>query len=148
MGFILVLEGRCNIQRSARCDAVTVKSLSHRLLSSVSARVPSHLKRSLQYIHIHSITGHKGPEGEKRCSSTLSPTSNLDENWWSTPRPYCFSPVEILRYPLNIWVPEPAFTVLSLFHCNSWGRKFEPTGLRNTSTAARWHSEIRQAMYV
>jgi len=35
---------------------------------------------------IHPRTGHEGPEGEQRYSSTLSLTSALDAGGWSTPR--------------------------------------------------------------
>jgi hypothetical protein len=45
-------------------------------------------------------TGHEGPEGEWRYSSTLSLTSALDEGGWSTPRPSCFTPRKKTRYPL------------------------------------------------
>jgi hypothetical protein len=38
------------------------------------------------------ITGHEGPEGEQRYSSTLSLTLSLDEGGWSTPRPGRFTP--------------------------------------------------------
>jgi hypothetical protein len=37
-------------------------------------------------------TGHEGPEGEYRYSSTLSLTSALDGSGWSTPRPGRFTP--------------------------------------------------------
>jgi hypothetical protein len=40
---------------------------------------------------VHPITGHKSPEGELRCSSTLSLTSALDVGGWSTPRPGSFT---------------------------------------------------------
>ena len=40
----------------------------------------------------HPVTGHEGPEGEKRYSSTLSLTSGLDEGGRSTPRPSHFTP--------------------------------------------------------
>jgi hypothetical protein len=33
------------------------------------------------------ITGHEGPEGEHKYSSTLSSTSALDRGGWFTPRP-------------------------------------------------------------
>ena len=36
---------------------------------------------------VHPRTGHEGPDGEKRYSSTLSLTSALDRGGWSTPRP-------------------------------------------------------------
>jgi hypothetical protein len=41
---------------------------------------------------VHPRTGHEGPEGEERCSSTLSLTSALDKGDWSTPLPDCFTP--------------------------------------------------------
>jgi hypothetical protein len=37
-------------------------------------------------------TGHEGPEGEYRYSSTPSLTSALVEGGWSTPRPGRFTP--------------------------------------------------------
>jgi hypothetical protein len=40
----------------------------------------------------HPITGHEGPEGEQRYSSTLSLTSSLDGDGWSAPRPGRFTP--------------------------------------------------------
>jgi hypothetical protein len=48
----------------------------------------------------HPITGHEGPEGEYRYSSTLSLTLALDEGGWSTPRPGRFTPGKETRYPL------------------------------------------------
>ena len=36
---------------------------------------------------VYSRTGLKGPKGEQRYSSTLSLTSALDRDGWSTPRP-------------------------------------------------------------
>ena len=43
---------------------------------------------------VHPRTGHKGPEGELRYSSTLSLPSALDGGGWSTPRPGRFTPGE------------------------------------------------------
>jgi hypothetical protein len=39
-------------------------------------------------------TGHEGPQGEYRYSSTLSLTSALNGGGWSTPRPVRFTPTE------------------------------------------------------
>jgi hypothetical protein len=39
-------------------------------------------------------TGHEGPEGEWRYSSTLSLTSALDGGGWSTPCPSRFTPAK------------------------------------------------------
>ena len=47
----------------------------------------------------HPITGHEGPEGEQKYSSTLSLTSALDGGGWSTPRPGRFT-LGKTRYPL------------------------------------------------
>jgi hypothetical protein len=44
-------------------------------------------------------TGHEGPEGEYRYSSTLSLTSTLDGGGWSTPHPGRFTPGKDTRYP-------------------------------------------------
>jgi hypothetical protein len=41
---------------------------------------------------VYPRTGHEGPEGEWRYSSTLSLTSALDRGGWSTPRPGRFTP--------------------------------------------------------
>ena len=40
----------------------------------------------------HPGTGHEGPEGQQRYSSTLSLTSALDGDGWSTPRFGRFTP--------------------------------------------------------
>jgi len=44
-------------------------------------------------------TGQKGPQGERRYSSTLSLTSVLDECGWSTPRTGRFTPGRETRHP-------------------------------------------------
>ena len=49
---------------------------------------------------VHPKTGHKGPEGEQRYSSTLYLTSALEGGGWSTPRPGRFIPGKETRYPL------------------------------------------------
>jgi len=58
------------------------------------------------------ITGHEGPEVEKRYSFTLSLTSALDVGGWSTPRPGRFTPE---KDPVPIvqeawWAPGPVWT--------------------------------------
>ena len=62
---------------------------------------------TLLYIHIqltkgkaHPTTGHEGPKGEQRYSSTLSLTSALDGGGSTTPRPGSFTPGKQTRYPL------------------------------------------------
>jgi hypothetical protein len=57
-------------------------------------------------------TGHEGPEGEQRYSSTLSLTPALDGGGWSTPRPGRFTPG---NDPVPIvqeagWAPGPVWT--------------------------------------
>jgi hypothetical protein len=47
---------------------------------------------------VHPRTGHEGPEGEYRYSSTLSLTLALDEGGWSTPRPGRFTPGKETQY--------------------------------------------------
>jgi len=49
----------------------------------------------------HSTTGHEGPEGEQKYSSTISLTSVLDGGGWSAPRPGRFTPGKETRYPLH-----------------------------------------------
>jgi hypothetical protein len=49
---------------------------------------------------VHPRTGHEGPEGEWRYSSTLSLTLTLDEGGWSSSRPGRFTPGKETRYPL------------------------------------------------
>jgi hypothetical protein len=48
----------------------------------------------------HPRTGHEGPLGKYRYSSTLSLTWALDGSGWSTPRPGRFNPGKEARYPL------------------------------------------------
>jgi hypothetical protein len=48
---------------------------------------------------VHTRTGHKGPEGEWRYSSTVSLTSALDGSGWSMPRPSCFTTRKETQYP-------------------------------------------------
>jgi hypothetical protein len=48
---------------------------------------------------VHLRTGHEGPEGEQRYSSTLSLTSTLDEGGWSKPL-HAALPPGMTRYPL------------------------------------------------
>ena len=49
---------------------------------------------------VHPRTGHEGPEGEQRYSSTLSLTSALYGGGWSMPRPGRFTPGKETQYPL------------------------------------------------
>jgi hypothetical protein len=48
---------------------------------------------------VHHITGHNGPEGKQRCSSTLSVTSELDGRGWLRLRPGCFTPRDFRKVP-------------------------------------------------
>ena len=48
-------------------------------------------------------TGHEGPEGQQRYSSTLSLTSAVDGSGCSTPRPGRFTPGKETRYPLPLF---------------------------------------------
>jgi hypothetical protein len=48
---------------------------------------------------VHPRTGHKGPEGEYRYTSTLSLTSALDGGGWSMPHPSHFTSRKETQYP-------------------------------------------------
>jgi hypothetical protein len=50
---------------------------------------------------VRPVTGHEGPKGEQRYSSTLSLTSALDGNGWLTSRLGHFTSREGARYALN-----------------------------------------------
>ena len=50
---------------------------------------------------VHPKTGHEGPEGEGRYSSTLSLTSALDGSGWSTPHPGHSAPEKATSYILQ-----------------------------------------------
>jgi hypothetical protein len=61
---------------------------------------------------VHPKTGHEGPKGEQRYSSTLSLTSALDGDRWSSPRPGRFvlgkeSAPTVLEAG---WAPGPVWT--------------------------------------
>jgi hypothetical protein len=49
---------------------------------------------------VHPRTGHEGPKGEQRYSSTLSLTLALDGGGWSMPCPGHFTPELETQYPL------------------------------------------------
>ena len=53
---------------------------------------------------IHPQTGHKDREGNQKYSSTLSLTSALNGNDWSTPRRGCFNPGKEI---LDGWMDGP-----------------------------------------
>jgi hypothetical protein len=55
----------------------------------------------------HPITGHVGPVGEQRYSSTLPLTSALDGGRWSTPLSSRFTPGKDSLYPLHRKLCEP-----------------------------------------
>jgi hypothetical protein len=52
------------------------------------------------YSNVQPITGHDGPQGEYRYSSTLSLTSLLNGKGWLTPYTGCFTPGMEIQYPL------------------------------------------------
>jgi hypothetical protein len=69
----------------------------------VSPGQPSQRGSKLNYIDgkVHPTTGHEGPEGEYRYSSTLSLTPALNRREWSKPRPGRLTPGKENRYPLH-----------------------------------------------
>jgi len=60
---------------------------------------------------VHPRTGHEGPEGEYRYSSTVSLTSVLGGCGWSAPRPDRFTPGKdpVLMVLEGGWAPGPAW---------------------------------------
>jgi len=58
---------------------------------------PSYVREYIEG-EVHPISGHEGPEGKYRYSSTLSLTSALDGNRWLTPGPGRFTPRKQTRY--------------------------------------------------
>ena len=84
------------------------------------------------------ITGHEGPEGEYRYSSTLSGPRHLDGGGWSAPRPGRFTP---RKDPVPIvqvvgWVPGPVW---------KGAESLAPTGIRFPDRPARSESLYRQS---
>jgi hypothetical protein len=79
---------------------------------------------------LHSRTGHKGPEGEKRYNYTLSLTLALVGGGWSTPRPGRFTPGERPgTHFIEGWVDSMA----GLDRCG----KSRTSGIRSPDRAAR-----------
>jgi hypothetical protein len=72
---------------------------------------------------VYPRTGHEGPEGEQRCSSTLSLTSTLDGGGCSAPRPGRFTAGKEVE-----WAPRPV--------CTGAG-DFNPTGIRSPDRPPR-----------
>ena len=56
---------------------------------------------------VHPVSDHEGPEGKYRYSYTLSLTSALDGNGWSTPRSGRFTPGKQTRYQPHRRMGEP-----------------------------------------
>ena len=56
-------------------------------------------KALLHVTEVHPRTGHEGPDGEYRYSSTLSLNSALSSGGWLTPRSCRFTPGKETRYP-------------------------------------------------
>ena len=73
----------CSVDRDIRVAILVARGCSPSILSVSHSKVSK----------IHPRTGHKGPDGEKRCSSTRSLTSAVDGGRRSTPRPRRFTSV-------------------------------------------------------
>jgi len=80
---------------------------------------------------VHPRTGHEGPEGEQKYSSTLSLTSELDGVGWLMPCPSHFTP---------LWERDPVLTV----HKARWASGMVCTGVENF-TSTRIQSPDRPA---
>jgi hypothetical protein len=78
----------------------------------------------------HPTTGHEGPEREWRYSSTLTLTSALDGDGWSTPRSGRFTPG---KDPVPI-VQEAGWTPGLVW---AGAENLAPTGFRSTDRSSR-----------
>jgi len=86
---------------------------------------------------IHPRTGHGGPDGEKRYSSTLSLTSALDGGRWSTTRPGRSLPQGKTRYPLYRRLGGPQGRSGQM-------RKISPPSGLDTGTVQPWASRYTE----
>ena len=79
---------------------------------------------------VYAVTGHKGPDGEHRCSAILSLTSVLEIGGWSMANPGCLIPGKRPdTHCIGGWVGPRA----GLYGC----RKFNPrTGIRTPDRPA------------
>ena len=86
-------------------------------------------------IKFHPRSGNEGPEGEERCSSTLSLTLALDGGGWLTPRPGRFIPW-MARHPScrRLGGPQGGLECSGLFR---------PIGFRFPDRPARRESQYR-----
>jgi hypothetical protein len=78
-----------------KCNDGTLKDCHQTLKNSAMKEANCHKNYTRKVKgtgKVHPRTGHKGPEGEQRYSSTLSLTSALDGGEWSTPHPGRFTP--------------------------------------------------------
>jgi len=70
-------------------------------MENVCTKMKSLYMRNIkEKVKLHPRTGHEGPQGEQRYSSTRPSTLVLDGGGWSEPRPGRFTPREKTRYPL------------------------------------------------
>ena len=86
---------------------------------------------------VHPRTGHEGPEGEQRYSSTLSLTSALDGGGWPMSSPGRFTPGKEDPVPIVQevrWVPGPVWT---------GAENLAPTGIQSPVCPARSESLYR-----
>jgi hypothetical protein len=74
-----------------------LSNISHKLYSLIELSLRKNGKSQDKF---HPITGHEGPEGEKKYCATLSLTSAQDVGGWSKPRPGRFSPEKETWHPL------------------------------------------------
>jgi hypothetical protein len=68
---------------------------------------------------VYPRTGHEGPDGEQRYSSTLSLTLAQDGGGWSTPCPGCFTPGKQTQYTVYRRLGGP-------LDWSGWMRKVSP----------------------
>jgi hypothetical protein len=80
--FFTCRRSRCTVGREFRSRVIHIKNLS-----------------ILGKDKVHLRTGHEDPDWEYRYGSTLSLTSVIDENGWSTPRSVGFTSGKGTRHP-------------------------------------------------
>ena len=108
----------------------TQTGISFKLTTHLKSVHSSILRQGQSKSKVHPITGHEGPEGLYRFSSTLSLTLALDGGEWSAARPGCFTPGKdpVPKVQEAGWAPGPVWT---------GAENLVPTGIRSTDLPAR-----------
>jgi hypothetical protein len=102
-------------------------------LRSLLSQEGQHLMCAIITFKFHPRTGHEGPEGEKRYSSTLSLTLALDGVRGQRHVPAALPPGKT-KYHCTGWAPGPVWT---------GAENLVPTGIRSPDRPARSESLYR-----